>query len=218
MSRFCVVLSPPHNNTMNVIPRRTKMNPITRASMDSQFADTFSDRFNLTGVTKRQPIDSGCNFGSSAVITKFRHPVREKADVLRTSVTKECILWTTSCLHLNYQPRLVRATGRQPAPAISRPNKQACLQEARDLIPDAGETSARGRCRPPATIFPVDESSGANRNILASRCRAHSFVAPTFGCIARDGITSNVTEKHLGDVKINTIRNSRQLLSVNRGA
>jgi hypothetical protein len=45
--------------------------------MDSQFADTSPDRFNVTGVTKRQPIDSGCNFGSSAVITQFRHPVRK---------------------------------------------------------------------------------------------------------------------------------------------
>src|ERR1700690_309741 len=45
--------------------------------MYSQFADTFPDRPNVTGVAKRQSVDPGRNFASGTAVTKSRHPVRE---------------------------------------------------------------------------------------------------------------------------------------------
>src|SRR5882762_8808136 len=66
MSFVCVFLTPPH-----------KINTIPGAMMNSQFADAFPDGFDVTRVTKRQPINPRCNPGSDAVVTKFRHPVRK---------------------------------------------------------------------------------------------------------------------------------------------
>ena len=51
------------------------MNPITGATVNSQFANAISDRLNVAGIAERQAINPSGDFSPGRLVTKPRHAV-----------------------------------------------------------------------------------------------------------------------------------------------